>query len=72
MKRHHESLRFSRASKLEAVRFNSTNANDLTTYLGAIGKVITDNNIDPRRLANLDEVGVNPQRDTQCGASFKV
>ena len=58
-RRHISKLRFGRATKPEARRFAATNAENLTTFFAAIGKAISDNNIDAERICNLDECGIS-------------
>jgi len=61
--RHKHRIKFGRSSAQEGQRFDSTNAKNLTSYLAELEAVIRENNIDPQRIANLDESGVSPDRD---------
>lgn len=58
-----ENLRFGRATKQEAKRFSSTNADNLTSFFAAIEKIISENDIDAECLCNLDECGISSEID---------
>lgn len=69
-RRHADKLRFGRATKEEAKRFASTNAENLTSFFAAIEKVVLENNIDDQRICNLDECGISAETD-KVGRSRK-
>ncbi len=56
-------MSYSRPLRQEAIRYESTNAENLTAHLVAIEAIIEEHNLDPSRNANLDETGITPSRD---------
>ena len=70
--RHRERINFVRASKQEEIRWAATNATNITQHFAALESVISENNIDPCRIANLDETGTTPNRDCRQTARTKV
>ena len=61
--RHKTRIRFSKVSAQEGRRFPCTNASNLTAYFAEVEAVIMENNIDAKRMANLDESGFSPDKD---------
>ena len=60
LKRHRASIRLSKVTQNESVRFSAVNGDNLTTHLARIGDLCKKNNIDPSRIHNLDETGISP------------
>jgi hypothetical protein len=72
VRRHASVVRFGKTRKQEAVRFQATNADVLTTHAAALEKLITENGIDAERLFNLDECGATPGKDVSGQTKEKV
>ena len=62
-KRHKNRLKFGKSSVQDAKRFAATNAETLTSYLVELQEVSRENNVDGKRIINLDETGVSPDKD---------
>ena len=62
-RRHKNSIKFARTSPQEAKGFAATNAQNLTSYIAELEAVIEDHSIDSKRIINLDETGVSPDKD---------
>lgn len=61
--RHNGEIHLGHASKHEEVRYRACHAEIMTTHFLAFQKLLRDNNVDPSRLANLDETGYTPGKD---------
>jgi hypothetical protein len=64
VRRHGKVVRLGKTRKQEAVRFQSTNADVLTTHAAALEKLITEKVIDAERLFNFDECGATTPEKT--------
>ncbi len=61
--RHGHVVSYSRPLRQKAIRYESTNAENLTAHFVAIEAIIEEHNLDPSRIANLDEIGITPSRE---------
>ena len=71
-KRNTSKIFIGRPSPQEAERWAAIHATDLTTNIASIEHVIETNNIPPSHIANIDETGVTPNRDTREELTGKV
>lgn len=61
-RRHSDSICFKKPSKREATGYCAANAQTFVTHYAAI--LIGENNMDAKRLANSDESGITPGKET--------
>ena len=71
-KRHHESIAFASALQQEGIRFNAINADTLTKYIAVVEQLLKSHNIDPCRLANMDETGATADKEALGITSFRT
>jgi hypothetical protein len=63
VRRHSSVVWLGQSIKQQAVRFQATDADVLTTHAAALEKLNTENGTDAERLFNLDECGETPGKD---------
>ena len=62
-RRHSSLIRLGRAFKQEQARWRATNAENVTHHCAEIERLIQYHNLNPSRIANLDETGTKASKD---------
>ena len=70
--RHSSEIKFGRASKQEQARWRATNAQNRTHHFAEIERLIRVHNLDPSRIANLDETGSTASNDCRQSVRNKT
>lgn len=70
--RHFQNIFIGGPSPKDAVQWAAANATVLTTHIASIEDIVRKHKIPPTHIANLDETGITPNRDTKGKLIGKV
>lgn len=69
---HQKPISCSRSLRQNRIRSHAINANTLTTHIAAVEQLIKTHDIDPCRVANLDETSATVDKKALVTTSFRI